>query len=182
MSGQNIFGGKNPSSLYTPMSEDEQEVLDRLISSNDLEIHILNWGIVKKFKAVSFGDLRLQIIFRIILTAPEIHIPVDHFELELRTRSGILLFKETKSLVPPGQTLMIGAGSELTLAWDIAIRHMDPDFVKAMKPGAIGLTSREGNYKLPENQMELLHKIRVQEERVKHEDRKIVQKSKSSKG
>jgi hypothetical protein len=155
------------------MSEDEQEVLERLVESNDLEIHIVNWGIVKEFKAVSFGDLRLQITFRIILTAPELHIPVNHFDLELRTRTGILLFKETKPLVGPGEAIMLGAGSDLTLEWIIAIRKMDPDFVKAMKPGAIGLTSREGNYRLPEKEMALLHKMRQKEEQVKAGDRKI---------
>jgi len=171
--GKNPFGGGNPHSLYTPMSEDEQEVLERLVQSQDLEIHIVNWGVVNKFKAVSFGDLRLQITFRVVLTAPEILIPVTYFDLELKTRSGVLLMKERKPLVPLGQHLMLGAGSDLTLEWIIAIRKMDTDFVKMMKPGAIGLTSREGNYRLPENEMKLLHKMREQEEGVKAEDRRI---------
>lgn len=176
MSDQNPFGGKNPHSLYTPMSEDEQEVLDRLIQDNDLEIHIVNWGIVKKFEAVSFGDLRLQIVFRVVLTAPDLHIPVPFFDLELRTRSGILLFKEKKPLGPPGEPLMLGAGSDLTLEWIIAIRKMDPDFVKAMKPGARGLTSRDGNYRLSERERRLLQGMRNREESLKAEDRRIIKK------
>jgi hypothetical protein len=34
------------------------------------------------------------------------------------------------------------AGVELDMVWDIAIHHMSPEFVKAIKPGALGLTSR----------------------------------------
>ena len=37
---------------------------------------------------------------------------------------------------------MIGAGTSLQMVWDIAIKHMDPKLVKALKPGALGLTSR----------------------------------------
>jgi len=174
MSEKNAFGGGNPFSLYTPMSEDEQEVLGRLIEEEDLEIHIVNWGIVNKFQKISFGDLRLQIIFRVVLTAPQIHIPVPFFDLELRTRGGILLFKDRKPLVMEGYPLCIGAGSELVLAWDIAIRKMSEEFVKMVKPGSVGLTSREGNYKLPAQDMRLLRELRTKEEKVKKEDQKIV--------
>lgn len=176
MADKNVFGGGNASSLYTPMSEDEQEVIQRLIEEEDLEIHIVNWGVVNKFEKVSFGDLRLQIVFRVILTAPAIHMAVPFFELELKTRSGILLIAERYPLKDElGGPLRIGAGSELVLIWYVAIRQMDPDFVKLKKPGSIGLTSREGNYKLPAQDMKLLRTLRVQEERLKEKDRKEIQ-------
>jgi len=37
---------------------------------------------------------------------------------------------------------MVCAGVYLDLAWDIAIQNIDPKVVKAIKPGAKGLTSR----------------------------------------
>ena len=41
---QNQFGGGNPNSLYVPMSEDEQEVLQRLVETSDLRVVIDGWG------------------------------------------------------------------------------------------------------------------------------------------
>ena len=176
MSEKNIFGGGNSLSLYTPMSEDEQEVLHRLIEQDNLEIHIIGWGIVNKFERISFGDMRLQIVFRLILTAPAMHIPVPYFDLELRTRTGILLMKSQYPLTEGGEPRMLGAGSELKLAWEIAIRHMDPEFVKLMKPGAMGLTTREGNYKLPEQHMNTLRGLRKVEENFKQQDKQTIKK------
>lgn len=156
----NIFGGGNKNSLYTPMSEDEREVLQRLVDSDDMEIVIRGWGIVNKFKSVKFGDLRLQIIFSVHFNSPTIHMPVDHFDLQLRTRSGIELFSETQ-FIP---TTMIGDGVVLDLAWDIAIRSMSPEVVKAIKPGARGLTTREGNRHLDPQSQKILNALRRSEE------------------
>ena len=65
---------------------------------------------------------------------------------------------------------MVGEGVFLDLAWDIAIDHMKPEFVKRIKPGALGLTSRrldkdtgertfKGNMQLSHNQQNWLKAI-----------------------
>jgi hypothetical protein len=141
MSDKNMFGGGNKRSLYTPMSEDEQEVLARLVDARNLDVHILNWGVIRGAKA-SFGDLRLDIPIQITFNRPEIPQLVSFFDLELRTGSGLLLFKERQSAVYGGNPVAVGAGTCLSMVWHIAIQAMDPKVVKAFKPGARGLTSR----------------------------------------
>lgn len=160
----NIFGGGNKNFLYTPMSEDEREVLQRLIESDDLEIVVKDWGIVTKFESIKFGDLRLQIIFKVFFSSPDIHIPINLFHLCLRTRSGVVLYEETQ---PFDQTIMVGSGVQIDLCWDIAIRMMDPMLVKAIKPGSIGLTTREGNRRLDHGTGKALSSLRENEELAK---------------
>jgi hypothetical protein len=168
---KNIFGGGNPNFIYTPMTETEQEVLQRLIDAEDLEVVIHQWGVVNKFRAIRFGDLRLQLEFWVVFRSPEVHIPVRYFELELRTRTGhITLHREKQSL--GGQSVMVGAGVTLPLIWDIAIQEMDPRLVKAIKPGAHGLTTREGNRHLNTDEQKILHTLREKEKAVRDETKR----------
>lgn len=179
---KNVFGGGNKNSLYTPMSEYEQEVLSRLVEARDLDVTIVGWGYIKGVKA-NHGDLRLNIPLEITFSAPETPILVDHFDLELRTGSGLLLFKERQSAKYNGQPLPVGAGTSLSMVWSIAIKAMAPDLVKMYKPGAVGLTSRWvdrdtgafsflGNTKLPESSRALLRKLRRGEAKVRAMNRK----------
>lgn len=166
----NVFGGGNSNSLYTPMSETEQEVVARLVDAGALRVYIVGWGFVSKPR-VTFGDLRVAIAFRLDFDKPEAPMPVSHFDLELRLEDGRLLYKERQSATYNGQPLQIAAGVYLDMIWDIAIRYMDPELVKSIKPGATGMTSRMldrdtglatlvGNMTLtPENQ-NLLVKLR----------------------
>jgi len=156
---KNPFGGGNPNSLYTPMSEYEQEVLERLIDAGELEVHIVDWGIIHQPK-ITFGDLRLCIIIPMKLDRPPLPQPNFWFDLELKTRSGILLYKERLPTMDGGKPIQLCAGMELVWAWDIAIQKMDPKLVKALKPGALGLTTHEGNRKLNTAQKKLLHTLR----------------------
>jgi hypothetical protein len=139
--GKNAFGGGNKNSLYTPMSETEQEVLQRLVDSRDLVVTLKGWGHFPGV-ACSFGDLRLKIPLQIQFDKPDVPVPVHYFDLELRTGSGLLLFKERQSCIYGGNPILIGTGTNLSMIWDIAIKAMDPKVVKALKPGAFGLTSR----------------------------------------
>lgn len=179
MADKNIFGGGNPNSLYTPMSEDEREVLQRLIDNDDLEIHVKGWGVVNKFiEKPRFGDLRLQLKFRVRFSSPPVEIPVRYFDLELRTRSGILLFKEKQPVCEPdGSPLYVKEGVMISLAWDIGIQKMDPKLVKAIKPGARGLTTREGNRKLKSEERKLLSFLRDGEKKVRAHTRKQVREA-----
>lgn len=138
---RNAFGGGNPNSLYVPMSELEQEVVSRLIEARDLRVHVVGWGVVNQPRA-TVGDARLQLRFQLNFDRPEVPMRVSHFDLELRTGSGMLLFKDRKEVEYGGQPIQVAAGMFLDMVWDIAIRSMDPKLVKAILPSATGLTSR----------------------------------------
>ena len=167
---KNSFGGGVAHSLYTPMSEDEREVLDRLITSDDMMINILGWGHINRFDKVTLGDLRLGIQFTAAFDQPALPIPVHYFDLELVTRGGWVLARQRQPVLYGNQPIQIGAGDVLTMVWDIAIRQMDPQFVKMIKPGAIGLTTAEGNRRLDEHAKKLLQKLRHGEEHMKKQD------------
>ena len=187
MSDKNPFGGGNSRSLYTPMSEDEQEVLSRLVQTKDLDVFIVGWGFIKGVSA-SFGDLRLDIPIQITFSAPAVPMAVNYFDLELRTGSGMLLFKERQNTQYNNQPLMVGAGTNLSMIWSIAIRAMDPKIVKMYKPGAIGLTSRWldrdtgnmtllGNTQMSEANKTLLKKLRRGEASVKRMSQEALRKT-----
>lgn len=174
---KNPFGGLGLRGLYTPISEDEQEVLERLASSNDLIVHIVGWGFVQNPK-ITFGDLRVTIPLSITFSQPETPIPVHYFDLELKTGAGMMIFRQRQATVYGGQPLMIQAGVHLDMLWDIAIQHMSPEFVRAFKPGAIGLTNRwmdrdtrditlTGNTKLGAKERRLLKTLREGEAKVR---------------
>lgn len=184
MSEKNAFGGGNKKSLYTPMSEDEQEVLSRLVLAKDLDVFIVGWGHIKGVSA-KFGDLRLDIPLQINFSAPAVPMDVNYFDLELRTGSGMLLYKERQSTLYNNQPLKVGAGTNLAMVWSIAIRSMDPRVVKMYKPGASGLTSRWldkdtgeftlfGNARLSGSHKDLLIKLRSGESRVKDLNQKAL--------
>ena len=141
MGQDNAFGGKNAGSNYVPMSEDEQEVLSRLIEMDDLEVHVVDWGILHQPK-FRLGDKRLGIQFTLNFNAPAIPMRVHFFDLELRTRSGLILYSERQPTLYGNEPITVQAGTELQMIWDIAIDRIPPSVVKMFKPGAIGLTSR----------------------------------------
>lgn len=175
---KNAFGGGNPNSLYVPMSDVEQEVLARLVEGQDLRVHVLGWGVVNNPR-VTFGDLRLQIAFRLQFDRPPAPgIPVYYFDLELKTGAGLLLFKDRKSVTYKGNPIMAAAGVFFDLVWDIAITAIDPKVVKALKPEAKGLTSRlqdkdtgqftlAGNMNLTTKKRNLLLQVREGEARAR---------------
>lgn len=170
MSDHNPFGGKNPRSLYVPMSEVEQEFLDRLIQAQDLQVRVHGWGIVPN-PTVRMGDQQVIIPLTLKFDRPEVPIPVSSFDLELLTGSGVSLFRETQSCLYDGHPLYVGTGTRIDMVWHVAIRAMDPKLVKTLMPGVVGLTSRAfdkdtgnltntGNMKLTEDQKKILAVIR----------------------
>lgn len=183
MTEQNRFGGGNVNSLYVPMSDAEQEVLMRLVESQTLRIKLYGWGMGEVIpKRVSYGDKRVQIIFTLSFTAPAMPVRVGALDLELRTADGIsLLRKPYPTVGGDGQPIQICAGMSFDLMWDIAIDHMDPNLVKLIKPGALGLTSRRldketgsrtlaGNMHLGESDREALEGLDAAEARMRDLD------------
>jgi hypothetical protein len=180
---KNIFGGANPSGMYVPMTETEQEVLDRLVQSQDLEIEIVGWGVVHN-PWVKFGDHRIGLEWTLTFNKPPVPKPVYYFDLELRVASSkTFLMKKRYPTTVGGKPTLIGAGLGVTFMWDIAIDHMSPALVKAIVPGAIGLTTRrldpvtgnrtlEGNMHLAENQSKVANFLDMQSEALKRKDDK----------
>jgi len=192
MGKKNPFGGGNPNSLYVPMSEVEQEVLARLVAEHGLYVRIVGWGVVHNPR-VTFGDLRVSVPIQITFDRPAVPVVVRELTLELRTAEGLLLFRDTKATEYNGHPLLIGAGTNLAMVWDIAVAALDPRLVKAIKPGATGLTSRlqdkdtkqftlEGNMDLDAEKRRLLHQIRKGEAEVRAYDAQKVQEARKKSG
>lgn len=137
----NFFGGGNANSLYVPMSDVEQEAISRLVGSGDLRVIVVGWGHVDSPR-IKFGDSRIQVTFTLDFHAPELPMPVPYFDLELKTRTGILLAKSRLPTAYDGNALQVAAGITLTLVWDIQVKAIDPNLVKQVVPDARGLTSR----------------------------------------
>jgi len=171
MSDTNPFGGKNSKSLYVPMSETEQEALERMIESEDLELEIKEWGKISNPK-ITFGDLRIAIPIKITFNAPEIWIPVHHFDLSLQFKEGPTIFSSRESVTYGGQPILVGAGTHIDMVWDIAIEKMDPKWVKQLVPGAVGLTTRVGNMHLTNKEQKLYNQVRAGEKRIRELSKK----------
>lgn len=177
---RNLFGGKNPKGLYVPMTPDEQEVVHRLVEAGDLQVVVHGWGTVDRPRVI-VGDHRVGVLFRLTFNRPEVPMPVFFFDLELRTRTGLRLVKERLPTVYNGRPVQVAAGMFLDLQWDIAIHSMDPRLVKAIKPGATGLTSlrqdkdtgemtSRGNMKLDGAQMKALAELEAAQAQVRQDD------------
>lgn len=169
MSERNAFGGENKNFLYTPMSEDEREVISRLVESDNLRLIIHKWGVIEGFDRVRFGDKVLDLIFTVNFKSPEVAIPVTYLDMTLETRGGDKLHNTQLSLEEAngGQPVWVKAGLQLQLGLSIAITQIDPALVKKIKPGALGLTTREGNRNLDSSQRKLLESIRASEKKVR---------------
>jgi len=184
---KNLFGGGNAKSLYVPMSETEQEVIARLVETDDLEVVIHGWGTISDLK-LTVGDAQICIPLTVRFDNLQFPVPVTHFDLELRTRSGLSLFKERQSAIYDGQPLMIGSGTDICMIWHIGVKCMDPKVVKSILPGAKGLTSRLldkdtgsetllGNMKLDAQAKKVLAHLRQGEARGRAHTAKQVKKA-----
>ncbi len=178
--GENAFGGKNPLGLYVPMTETEQEVLQRLADSDDLEMVVGGWGTIQNPK-MTIGDHRIRIDFRVTFRGLLVAQPVYHLDLDLKLGNGMSVYKDRKPTLIDGKPLPVVEGMFIDLQWDIAIKHMDPEFVRLIKPGATGLTSRrqdrdtkemtdQGNMKLDPGRQQLLKKVEAGQAKVRKMD------------
>jgi len=167
--GKNTFGGGNPSSLYVPMSEVEQEAIARMIESGDLRVIIREWGNIERPR-VTFGDARVQVLWEMEFSRPTF--PQDNFFFDLELWWGSeLLLRERQATMIGGKPIQIAAGMKMGLAWEIQLQNMDPKLVKRIVQGATGFTSRlqdkdtkgitlEGNMSLDAAKRGKLHQVR----------------------
>ena len=180
MGDKNPFGGGRATSLYTPMSDVEQEVVSRLVDSGDLRVHVKGWGVIAE-PQVTIGDLRVALRFRMAFDEPyvsEVPKPLYYIDLELRTGAGLLLYKERQPTIYDFKPVEVAAGMYLDMVWEMAIQSMDPAVVKTIKPAATGLTSRWqdrdtgemtmfGNSKMSRGLRNMLVKMREGEAKVR---------------
>jgi len=182
--GKNVFGGGNRRGLYVPMSEDEQEVIHRLVTADDIRLVIHGWGVLEQPRLL-VGDHRVGVQFKITFNKPAVPEPVYFFDLELQTRTGITLCRERLPSIYNGKPVQVCAGMFLDMQWDIAMHSIDPRLVKLLKPGAIGLTSRrqdrdtgdmtsEGNMQLTPELKKTLHELEMTQAANRAEDTKQV--------
>jgi hypothetical protein len=137
---ENRFGGKNPAGLYVPMTDTEQEVLLRLVESQALRVYVPMTGEKITPVKVGYGDKRVAVTF--LVTFKGTPVPITTLAVELWAEGVLLLKKPYLVADEVGNPRMVGEGVTWELQWDIAIDHMDPLLVKALKPGAFGITSR----------------------------------------
>lgn len=172
----NPFGGGRSDSLYTPLSDLEREFLSRARESGALSVHLHGWGFVESCP-FSFGEYRLQIPISITFSAPDVPMPVESFDVEVRVW-GNTLHRKTYDVRYGGLPLMIGTGYHLDMVLDLGLQDIDPTLVKTYVPGALGLTSRfqdkdtgdftlVGNQKFSDEDKRLLAFVRKMEGRVR---------------
>lgn len=172
MTDKNPFGG-SAHGLYIPLSEDEREVLQRLVDAKDLRVVIVGWGIHHEPK-VRFGDKRIQFVFNACFAKPEIPIAVSYLDFDIQTHAGQHIHRVTQPTMMNGQPLLLGAGYAYEFVVDIALDQMSSEFVKQIKPGAIGLTSRQGNMHLSQDLQALADQVRKNEATLREQDEKIL--------
>lgn len=166
------------------MTETELEVLDRLAHAGEFYVVIRDWGVVKHFlpghfdaatwlanptPLVVFGDKRISFYFRMSLMAPAIPQPNWYFDMEVWAM-GTKLFSQRMPTEYGGKPIEVAAGLDFDWALDVAIDKIDPNFIKQIKPGAIGLTSRQDNMHLDTHHQRLLHFTQDGEKKMREED------------
>lgn len=176
---KNPFGG-SAHALYVPLSEDEREVIARLVEAKDLRIVIVGWGIHHD-PTVRFGDKRIQFHFSACFSEPFIPIAVSYLDFEIQTQAGQPIHQVRQPTVYGGQPLLLGGGHAYEFIVDISLDQMSAEFVKQIKPGAKGLTTRQGNMHLTQEMQELLHSVKQGEAAIRDMDaeklKKLVDKS-----
>ena len=174
----NMFGGKNEKSLYTPMSESEQEALARIAEKGEFVVEVKGIGKVK-IGEVIVGDHNLRLPLTISFIVPNGKTKVIPFlDLKLTTTSGIFLYADRLAFNNiSGQPMQVFTGLTVPMYWTIGINQIDPEIVKAVLPKHLGLTSRRGNEKLTTDQRTVLTSLREGEKIAKRTSQKIVNES-----
>jgi|GEM_PF-1815655 len=194
---ENPFGGKNPHGMYVPITDDEMEVVARIAEAGGFRLVVADWGRVDGFTLavpgerytgrplVVMGDKRVSFYFRMTFSAPEVPQPNWYFDVEVWAFDR-LLFSKRMPTEQNGHPIEIVAGMSIDLALDIALDKMDPAFVKEVKPGATGLTTRHGNLHLDLHRQRLLRETRAGEKAVREISRReaveATQKAKKATG
>jgi len=184
----NALGGANKHALYVPMSDIEQEVLARLAEAGEL-LCVLHGFMSIPNPPVTYGDKNLHVHLKASFAHLDKPQEVSFFDMELKTQSGICLFRQTMPTTYDNKPIMVGPEVTLEMIWDIAINNINPELVKQIKPGAIGLTSRlqdrdtgdftlYGNMNLNSHQKSLAQKVAKGEAKAKSDTKQRLLRAK----
>lgn len=186
--GKNDFGGGNSISSYIPITEIEQEFISRLVESGEIIVVLHGWGVTQP--RVSFGDknLHAHIKFMFDKAPPPPGVQVPFFDMELKTQSGISLYRQKMPTSYDNNPILISNEVDLEMVWDISLRFIDPKLIKLLMPSVTGFTTRledkdnhditvVGNMKLNKELTKKAHELRDHETRLKKMDEKKLRKS-----
>lgn len=139
--GINDFGGKSDF-LYIPLSEIEQEFISRLVELGEIMVVIHGFGSTQP--RVTFGDkvLHAHIKFAFDKAPPAPGVSVPYFDMELRTQSGICLYRQKMPTSYDNSPMIISNEVMLEMVWDISIKYIDPKLIKSLMPQVTGFTTR----------------------------------------
>jgi hypothetical protein len=181
--GKNTFGGGNENSLYIPMSDIEQEFIARLVEQGELLVEFHGWGTVQPI--VTFGDKIIHAHIKILFhnAPPPPGKPVAFFDMDLRTQSGISLYRQKMPTSYGNTPITISNEVELEMVWDIALKYIDPKLIKTLMPQVRGFTTRledrdthditvTGNMRLNKEQVKSAHSLHQSEQNIKVYDEK----------
>lgn len=162
LSEQNPFGG-HPHGLYVPLTPDEQDAINRAVQLG-LIVRIDRLGVFSVEK-VTIGDHRMTVEFFVRVADP---VSVTLLTHQVETSTGIVLVRDQVNCTQNGSPLLLLPGEEVQMQLHISLIGVDPEFVRQLRPGFSGLSSRridlhtgnltlEGNMKnLSEKQKRLL--------------------------
>jgi hypothetical protein len=139
--GTNDFGGKSDF-LYIPLTEIEQEFISRLVELGEIMVVIHGFGSTQP--RVTFGDkvLHAHIKFAFDKAPPAPGVSVPYFDMELRTQSGICLYRQKMPTSYNNTPMLVSNELVLEMVWDIAIKYIDPKLIKMLMPKVTGFTTR----------------------------------------
>ena len=185
--GTNTFGGGNMNSLYIPMSDIEQEFIARLVEQGEILVVLHGWGTVQP--VVTFGDKVIHAHIKILFdnAPPPPGVPVPFFDMDLRTQSGISLYRQKMPTSYGNTPISISNEVELEMVWDIALKYIDPKLIKLLMPQVKGFTTRledrdthditvTGNMRLNKDQVKSAHHLHQSEKNIKvYDEKKLVE-------
>lgn len=125
---------KHKNGHYVPLSEKEQDVVQRMLENEDLYVQIVDWGYHPSPK-ITAGDKRVQIRFPMEFNRPVgLEIPVRYFRLRLKMRNGRTVAEKVESTVYNNQPLYITAGMRIDLVWDLALDSISEEVQNMILP------------------------------------------------
>lgn len=179
---KNAFGGGNES-LYIPLTEIEQEFISRLVDSGEILVILHGWGATQP--RITFGDkvLHAHVKFLFDKAPPPPGKSVPFFDMELRTQSGITLYRQKMPTSYDNTPIIVSNEVELEMVWDIALKYIDPKLIKLLMPSVRGFTTRledrdthditiTGNMRLSKDLTKKAHDLHNNEQMLKRYDEK----------
>ena len=186
--GKNAFGGGNEISLYIPISEIEQEFISRLVETGEIVVVLHGWGKIPPRVTFGHKTLHAHIKFLFDKAPPPPGVSVPFFDMELKTQSGISLYRQKMPTSYDNNPIRVSNEVELEMVWDIALRYIDPKLIKTLMPSVTGFTTRledrdnhditvTGNMRLNRELTQKAIELRNEEQKLKVYDEKKLEEA-----